>query len=95
MIDEREMIDKLKKGEMKLREIEKYADNIDQAVGIRRKFIEEVSNSKIEHLSNYSIDMESASKKNIEQPIGAVQIPVGIAGPLKVNGDYAQGEFYV
>jgi len=95
MVDEREIIDKIKKGEIKLREIEKYTDNIDQAVTIRRKFIEEVSNSKIEHLSNYSIDMEAASKKNIEQPIGAVQIPVGIAGPLKVNGDYAKGEFYV
>ena len=95
MVNEREIIDKLKTGEIKLREIEKYTDNIDQAVEIRRKFIEEVSNSKIEHLSNYSIDMESASKKNIEQPIGVVQIPVGIAGPLKINGDYAQGEFYV
>jgi len=95
MVNEREIIDKLKAGEIKLREIEKYTDNIDQAVAIRRKFIEEVSNSKIEHLSNYSIDMESASKKNIEQPIGAVQIPVGIAGPLKINGDYAQGEFYI
>lgn len=95
MVNEREIIDKLKTGEIKLREIEKYTDNIDQAVAIRRKFVEEVSNSKIEHLSNYSIDMESASKKNIEQPIGAVQIPVGIAGPLKINGDYAQGEFYV
>ena len=39
--------------------------------------------------------MESASKKNIEQPIGAIQIPVGVAGPLKINGNYAQGEFYV
>jgi hydroxymethylglutaryl-CoA reductase (NADPH) len=95
MVDEREIIDKIKKGEIKLREIEKYTDNIDQAVTIRRKFIEEVSNSKIEHISNYSIDMESASKKNIEQPIGAIQIPVGIVGPLKVNGDYADGEFYV
>ena len=95
MVNEREIIDKLKAGEIKLREIEKYADDIDQAVGIRRKFIEETSNSKIEHLSNYSIDMESASKKNIEQPIGAIQIPVGVAGPLKINGNYAQGEFYV
>lgn len=95
MVDEREIIDKIKNGEIKLREIEKYTDNIDQAVEIRRKFIEEVSNSKIEHLSNYSINMEAVSKKNIEQPIGAIQIPVGIAGPLKVNGDYAKGEFYV
>jgi len=95
MVDEREIIDKIMKREIKLREIEKYTGNIDEAVTIRRRFIEEVSNSKIEHLSNYSIDMEAASKKNIEQPIGAIQIPVGIAGPLKVNGDYAKGEFYV
>ncbi|MGB9937977.1 MAG: hydroxymethylglutaryl-CoA reductase (NADPH) [Methanobacterium sp.] len=95
MVDEREIIDKLKKGDIKLREIEKYTDDIDEAITIRRKFIEEVSNSKIEHLSNYSIDMEAASKKNIEQPIGAIQIPIGIVGPLKVNGDHANGEFYV
>jgi len=95
MVDEREIIDKIMKREIKLREIEKYTGNIDEAVTIRRRFIEEVSNSKIEHISNYSIDMEAASKKNIEQPIGAIQIPVGIAGPLKVNGDYAKGEFYV
>lgn len=95
MVDEREIINKIKKGEIKLREIEKYTDNIDEAVTIRRRFIEEVSNSKIEHLSNYSIDMGAASKKNIEQPIGAIQIPVGIAGPLKVKGDYAKGEFYI
>ena len=95
MVDEMAIINKIKNGEIKLREIEKYADNVDEAVTIRRKFIEEVSNTKIEHLSNYSIDMDAASKKNIEQPIGAIQIPVGITGPLKINGDYAKGEFYV
>ncbi len=95
MVNEREIIDKLKNGDIKLREIEKYTDNVDEAVTIRRKFIEEVSNSKIEHIANYSIDMEAASKKNIEQPIGAIQIPIGVVGPLKVNGDHAKGEFYV
>jgi hydroxymethylglutaryl-CoA reductase (NADPH) len=32
---------------------------------------------------------------NIENPIGAVQIPLGIAGPLHVNGMHARGTFYV
>jgi len=32
---------------------------------------------------------------NIENPIGAVQMPLGIAGPLLVNGAHANGTFYV
>ena len=34
-------------------------------------------------------------KNNIENPIGIVQIPLGIAGPLRINGKCAQGDFYV
>lgn len=95
MVDEREIIDKLKNGDIKLHEIEKHTDNVDQAVAIRRKFTEEISGSELKNISNYSIDMEPVSKKNIENPIGVIQIPLGIAGPLKVNGDHANGEFYV
>jgi hydroxymethylglutaryl-CoA reductase (NADPH) len=32
---------------------------------------------------------------NIENPIGAAQVPLGIAGPLLIKGDHAQGAFYV
>ena len=32
---------------------------------------------------------------NIEHFIGVAQVPIGIAGPLLVNGEHAQGEFYV
>src|SRR5207245_5430140 len=36
-----------------------------------------------------------AMRGNIENPIGAAQIPLGIAGPLRIDGTYARGTFYV
>ncbi len=38
--------------------------------------------------------MESYSK-NIEYFIGSVKVPVGIAGPLRVNGLHAQGDYHI
>ena len=32
---------------------------------------------------------------NIENPIGAAQTPLGVAGPLLVSGEHARGTFYV
>ncbi len=32
---------------------------------------------------------------NVENPVGSVQMPLGIAGPLLVHGEHAQGTFYV
>ncbi|KZX14881.1 hydroxymethylglutaryl-coenzyme A reductase [Methanobrevibacter cuticularis] len=90
-----EIINKLKKREIKLYEVEKYSSSVSEAVDIRRKFIEEISDLKLSKIADYTLNMEAAQKKNIENPIGTIQIPVGIAGPLKVKGKYADGDFYV
>lgn len=36
-----------------------------------------------------------AYQRNIENFVGTVRMPVGIAGPLRVNGLFAHGDFYV
>jgi hydroxymethylglutaryl-CoA reductase (NADPH) len=34
-------------------------------------------------------------QKNIENFLGTVKIPIGLAGPLRVNGLFAQGDYYI
>jgi hydroxymethylglutaryl-CoA reductase (NADPH) len=34
-------------------------------------------------------------QKNIENFIGTVKVPIGLVGPLRVNGLFAQGDYYV
>ncbi|HBX68387.1 MAG TPA: hydroxymethylglutaryl-CoA reductase, partial [Chloroflexi bacterium] len=58
----------------------------------RQKFVSEAANVKLEHIPQYSFDPASV-KGNIEHFTGAVQIPLGFAGPLQINGEHAQGEF--
>ena len=60
----------------------------------RQAFVAEKAGVVFEHLSQYSFDPEIL-KGNIENFAGVAQVPIGFAGPLKVLGEHAQGNFYV
>jgi hydroxymethylglutaryl-CoA reductase (NADPH) len=60
----------------------------------RRVWIEHKTGVQLEHVAACSLPTEEF-RGNIENPIGTVQMPVGIAGPLMIRGDHARGTFYV
>ncbi len=69
-------------------------DYTREAAERRRAFIEEETGVNLEHVSSYSVDPSMLSG-NIENFTGVAQVPIGFAGPLLVNGEQAQGEFYI
>lgn len=60
----------------------------------RQALVEQFSGAKLDHVSKYSFDPH-LSKGNVEHFIGVAQIPIGLAGPIKINGEHAQGDFLI
>jgi hydroxymethylglutaryl-CoA reductase (NADPH) len=69
-------------------------DYSDRAAETRREFLSERTGAALEHVSRYSFD-PGIARGNVEQFVGVAQVPMGVAGPLLVDGEHAQGEFYV
>ncbi|MGM0568854.1 MAG: hydroxymethylglutaryl-CoA reductase, partial [Elusimicrobiota bacterium] len=60
----------------------------------RRQWLSEISDTSFSHISSYSINTEDI-RGNVENFIGVSQVPTGLVGPIVVNGDHANGVFYV
>lgn len=69
-------------------------DYSETAIRKRHEFIEQFTGAKLEHIKNYSFDPHTTAG-NCEHFTGVAQIPIGFAGPVKVNGEFAQGDFLI
>lgn len=61
----------------------------------RRKFIGRIKKLNLPAISIYPKGLEEAQQSNCENIIGAVQLPLGIAGPLKIHGRHAAGDYFI
>jgi len=69
-------------------------DYTRQAAQARREFATRHTGAALDHVGSFSFDPQALSG-NVEHFMGVAQVPIGLAGPLLVNGEHAQGEFYV
>ena len=69
-------------------------DYTPEMAAARRQFLREQTGKELSHVAQCSFD-PAILPGNIENFVGVAQVPIGLAGPLRVNGEHAKGEFYV
>ena len=60
----------------------------------RLQYVRKETGTELPELDNFSLQAEQLTG-NIENLIGSVELPVGIAGPLVIHGARAKGDFYL
>jgi len=69
-------------------------DYCSEIVSTRQTFVEEYAGTTLHHVRWHSFDPHLASG-NCEHFTGVAQIPLGIAGPMHIEGEHARGDFLV
>src|ERR1700687_3986622 len=75
--------------------VPRFPDNYSRkSVDERRRWLEQKTHQDLSLFKPIAYDTRLTAK-NVENCIGFTQFPMGIAGPLLVNGRHANGSFYI
>ncbi|MDJ0274617.1 MAG: hydroxymethylglutaryl-CoA reductase (NADPH) [Nitrososphaerota archaeon] len=88
-----ELIEALSSGSLRLHELDVKLGS-KEATRVRRSFLERVTGADLSAL-DADLPYDQIVGRNCENTIGAVAIPVGVAGPLPVEGSDFRREVYV
>jgi hydroxymethylglutaryl-CoA reductase (NADPH) len=88
--DAAKLAERVQYGELRLYELEAHAD-ADTAGAARRHLLEAETGADLETVGEYAFQAEAADP-NVENMFGATQVPLGIVGPIEVDGGAVAGE---
>ncbi len=66
----------------------------EAAIRKRQQFVEEYTGVRLEHVAHYSFEPHRV-QGNVEHFTGVAQVPIGLAGPIRINGEHARGDFLI
>ena len=69
-------------------------DYSPDAIATRQRFLADYTGHELEHINHYSFDPH-VLQGNVESFVGVAQVPIGLAGPVRIRGEHADGEFLI
>src|SRR5262249_34392156 len=67
----------------------------DEALDRRWQLVPHAAGTRGQLLDSRTLEQREAYRQNVENFLGTLKVPVGLAGPLRVNGLFARGDYYV
>ena len=94
MTDPSELVEQVRAGDLRLYELEEHAD-AETAATARRRYVAEETGADLDTVGRFEFSAAQASASNIENLVGGAQIPMGVAGPVTIDGGATDGEYYL
>jgi hydroxymethylglutaryl-CoA reductase (NADPH) len=80
-------------GDLRLYELDEEAD-AETAAATRRHLLEAETDADLAAVADYGFEAEAVDA-NVENLVGSAEIPMGVAGPVPIDGGAADGEYYL
>lgn len=81
-----------------LQSLHRVASSGDPATAVqeRQQYLRSVApGADFSHLFAHALDLAQVTRKNCENLIGSVEMPLGVAGPLALRGEHINQEVYI
>ncbi len=84
-----ELVRQLVEGRLRLHQLPRDLDAVE-AAEVRRRALEAMSGARLADTGSYTLDAARAASRHCENFIGISQVPVGVAGPLRIRGRHVE-----
>ena len=88
-----DLADRVRTGEVRLHELEDHTDP-ETAAATRRRVVAAETDADLDALGGYGFTA-GETDGHVENLLGGAQLPLGVAGPVAVDGGAAGGEYYL
>ncbi len=91
--DPQRLAERVRQGDLGLHELEDHAEP-ETAATARRRLVEAETGADLSAVGGYGFD-PAATEGSVENLVGGAELPMGVAGPVPVEGGAADGEYYL